>query len=313
MSHNHAVIASVALSQLGLITRSQLRELGVPDSTTSRWVAEGRMTTVDRGVFLMAGAPLTWHVRVLAACRARGGIASHLTAAAIHNCPSIPRTRPEVLVPYGAHGRAGRGVHRSRRYAELPTTTIDRIPVVAAGPLSLQLAGLVPRRLPLDRFDDAVEHLVRSSATDWHDLARWVDRGSRSRLAGVGHLRSLVDEYLADDCESRLERAFRDLLVAHGVPLPVEQHEIVLPDGRVVRVDFAYPDIRYAMELDSKRHHLHDAGFENDKEKRNELGSLGWLVHEITRKAIRTRPDTLVAQVRRELDRRGRGERRIPA
>ena len=307
MSAPFDAVVSLALTQRGLVTRPQLRSLGVSDATISRWLAAGLLRRVEElGVFVVGGAPITWHARLMARCLAHDGRASHISGAALYGCPGVVRSRPEIVVPYRAHAKAHLGVHRSRHFEEMPWRRIGGIPVVDPGPLALQLAGLVPERLPRDRFDDAVEHLVRSNVVSWEALVPWVDAGRRGRSRGVRYLGVIIDEYLGDHCESRLERQFRDLLVCHGVPLPVEQVEVVLPDGRKLRLDHAYPDIRYAIELDSKRYHLTDAAFENDREKRNALRSNGWFVHEFTKRMLQRRPESVVAEVTHMLDQRRR-------
>lgn len=298
MSHDHAAVFARAARQLGLVTRAQLLDLGIPDRTIRAWVAAGRLRRVRPGVYLVPGAPHTWHVRVLAACLDHGGAASHLTAAAMHGAPGIVRLRPEVVVPNARRGGVTPLVHRTCHFDELEVRTVAGIPTVGPRALAVQLAGLVPERLPVDRFDAVVEHLVRHTDVSWLDLSAAASIASRRRMRGVAHLRSIVDEYLADDCESRLEREFLGLVAAHGLPDPVRQHKVVLRrTGRPVRLDFAYPAERVAIETDSQAHHTDPADVEADKDKRNELRSEGWIVYEVTKQMLRHRPARTAAEI----------------
>ncbi len=298
MSHDHAALFGQAARQLGLLTRAQLLGLGVPDRTIRAWVAAGRLRRVRPGVYLVPGALLTWHARVLAACLDHDGAASHLTAAAVLGAPGILRLRPEVIVPDARRGGVTPLVHRTCHFEELEVRTIDRIPTVGPRALAVQLAGLVPERLSLDRFDGAVEHLVRHAGASWTDLSVAASLAGQRRMRGVSHLHAIVDEYLADGCESRLEREFLGLVVTYGLPEPVRQHQVVLRrTGRKLRLDFAYPDERVAVEADSLAHHTDRADVESDKDKRNELRSEGWIVYEVTKQMLRHRAALTAAEI----------------
>ena len=286
MRDHFDLVHHAASRSLGLVTRAHLVGMGIPDRTVTDWTAVGRLRRVGVGVFLVMGAPWTWETRVLAACLEHGAVASHRTAAVLHGVPRVPRTAPEVVKPHAAHHADLPGVRRTRHFDDLAVGAVGAIPTVGAGPLALQLTTLVPRRLSLERFETAVEHLVRTGSTSWTDLDRVVADGSRRRTPGIRHLRALVGEYLSDGCESRLERGFLAVVAAHGLPAPVVQFEIVLPDGRVVRVDFAYPAHRLAVELDSLEFHTRPEVFVDDREKRRILRSMGWQVDEYTHRAL---------------------------
>lgn len=108
-------------------------------------------------------------------------------------------------------------------------------------------------------------------------------------------VRHLVDEYIEDTTESRLEHEYVQLVVAAGLPRPTPQHEIRDMDGSfVARTDNAWVAERVLAEIDSVRHHLHRQAFEEDRRKRNRLRVMGWLVLEFTARMIRRRPDQVL-------------------
>jgi very-short-patch-repair endonuclease len=81
---------------------------------------------------------------------------------------------------------------------------------------------------------------------------------------------------------SPLERRFWALLVQSGLPLPVPEHPFASDWGRRWRFDFAWPDLRLAVEVDGGiwipggGRHNRGAGYEADVEKLNVAVILGW-------------------------------------
>ena len=68
------------------------------------------------------------------------------------------------------------------------------------------------------------------------------------------------------------------LLRRHGLPEPVRQHEVSLPEGRVVRIDLAYPEVRIGIEADGRVWHSGAAEFSRDRRRANRLAGQGWTV-----------------------------------
>lgn len=82
-----------------------------------------------------------------------------------------------------------------------------------------------------------------------------------------------------------------------GLPDPVREHQF--DADRQWRFDFAWPDVKLAVEVEggifSSGRHVRGAGFEADCYKYNRAVMLGWRVLRFTRKMIRTR--TTVEQI----------------
>jgi very-short-patch-repair endonuclease len=79
------------------------------------------------------------------------------------------------------------------------------------------------------------------------------------------------------------------------------QHE-VREGGRVLaRVDFAYPDLRIAIEVDGYRWHSGRARWERDLGRRNDLTALGWRVVHVTSSDLAHRPDRIVRMIAQAL------------
>ncbi len=99
--------------------------------------------------------------------------------------------------------------------------------------------------------------------------------------------------------QSEFERRLFSLLRAAGVPLPVPQFEVVLPAGRRAFLDFAWPEVRLAVEADSYRHHASRVDWARDHTRNNLLVALGWRILPVTWEEMVDRPDELVTTVLR--------------
>ncbi len=70
------------------------------------------------------------------------------------------------------------------------------------------------------------------------------------------------------------------------IGLPGYETEVKFHDTRKWRMDYAWPDLKIALEVHGGHHsngrHTRGIGFANDREKMNEAQLLGWLVIEVT-------------------------------
>jgi very-short-patch-repair endonuclease len=286
----------IAARQHGLITRRQALEVGFTPGTIQTRRRSGQWETADIRVYRLRGAPLTWKSRVLALCLALGGVASHRTAAALQRVDGFLPTIIEISVPYGRSvPRAGVVIHESTDLHLVEPEMIDGIPTTPAGRLAVDLGAVIS----FARFDRAVGDLVRQKRVTWQELLEEVFRHSRKGRNGVGVLRALLKERYGEDVgESELERAFLRELRRRGLSDPTAQHVVRDLDGFIARVDFAYPALRIAIELDGRRFH-DDIVFEADRHKRDRLVAAGWVVLEITWRMLVDHPEQVFRRIER--------------
>jgi very-short-patch-repair endonuclease len=72
--------------------------------------------------------------------------------------------------------------------------------------------------------------------------------------------------------------------------------------GRFIgRVDFAYPERRVAIELDSFRHHDARGTFDDERARGNNIETLGWRVLRITPAHVKREPDLVAGWIERAL------------
>src|SRR5215211_3381498 len=84
-------------------------------------------------------------------------------------------------------------------------------------------------------------------------------------------------------------------VVAAGLPRPVQQHQVRV-DGRVYRLDAAYPEYQVALEYEGFDFHISRTAFDKRYERDRALRVAGWLVAYVTN---RTTDARLVHDVRK--------------
>src|SRR3954447_16846048 len=111
----HAAVAALAAGQHGVVSRAQLRGIGMSDTAITGAVARGRLHTVRRGVFAVGHPLLGAHGRWMAAVLALGPGTrlSHGSAADPWGIRRSATARIDATVP-GTGGRR-RGAGRLRR------------------------------------------------------------------------------------------------------------------------------------------------------------------------------------------------------
>ncbi|MGH9070059.1 MAG: type IV toxin-antitoxin system AbiEi family antitoxin domain-containing protein [Acidimicrobiales bacterium] len=284
-------------SQLSLITFGQAKSCGASEDAIRSWVQRGVWERMGRGVYRIAGSPNTWDQRALATCLVLGpGTAlSHGAAGAIHCFPGMPRRVIEVAVPNQRrpvlHGQVL--VHRPRQLAGvdlcsvgvLKLTTPARTVIDQASQLSYyRLASLVDhilcrRSTSLDFFLRRVDALAGrgrpGSALLRQVLEAWTPGGAGSARAGSGGAGSARAE---SDAEMHLLRQLLEL----KLPRPQLQHPVVHRGRVIARTDFAWPEHKLALELDSEAWHDTPEAFHGDKARTLRLASAGWEVLAVT-------------------------------
>jgi len=273
----------IGARQHGLISRAQALEAGATRHSIDHCLRTGRWTRFHAGVYRVAGSRPTWEQAVMAACL-RGGdgtAASHLTGGRLWDC-AVPR--PGVIEVTSARARRVRteGVraHRSLLLPRLDLTKRSGIPVTTPARTVVECSPLIGTRSTAEVTDD----LVRRKLMGYADL-----RSCVARLAGPGRRRlSIVREVLAgrlpgyDPGDSNLEVRALGALSRAGLPTPVQQHPLTLPNGRRVEIDLAYPDQMVAIEMDGWKWHGQRTAFDADRARANELVALGWRVVRFT-------------------------------
>jgi hypothetical protein len=102
---------------------------------------------------------------------------------------------------------------------------------------------------------------------------------------------------LRSDLELRVLRA----ILRAGLPRPVHEHPVTLPNGIVIRPDFSYPDRKIAIECQSFRYHGGRQIWLRDVDRFNGLRRVGWTVIQVTPESLEREEAALMAELRQLL------------
>jgi very-short-patch-repair endonuclease len=209
-----------------------------------------------------------------------------------------PRFEPgliELIVPRSRSRRPdGAVVHWLGPLPPADVTVVDAVPVTTPARTLMDIAATCPLHLVEEAFD----HGLRTRLVTLPGMRRRLRM--IGRRPGVAAMRALVAARAGGRVpESVFETRLLRLLRRRGLPVPVGQHEI-RDGGRVVaRVDFAYPELKLAIEADGFRYHSGRIQWDRDRSRRNALTGLGWRVVHVTWTEMLGRPDGVVDAIER--------------
>jgi very-short-patch-repair endonuclease len=272
-----ARIAAMAGRQYGLVTRRQLRELGVGETGIEERLRTGRLHRIHRGVYAVGHAVLPARAQYLAAVLAcgPGAALSHAAAGAHLGIRASAATRVDVTVPTHGGRRRQRGIrlHRSRRLTGEDITVHEGIPTTTLARTLLDLADVLSDQA-LKRAINEAEYLRLLDTTA---LIAAVERNPGRRGARV--VRAMMAPL--ELTESALEDRFLALLTRHGLPRPKVGANVA-----GYRADFYWPEAGLVVELDGFAAHGTRARFESDRRRDRVLARAGKRTIRLTANAL---------------------------
>jgi very-short-patch-repair endonuclease len=227
----------------------------------------------------------------MAACLLGPAVASHRSAAILWDFPGMPADIVEVTALRHQRRRACDVIwHESYHLTDRDVTEIDGIPVTRPVRTFLDLGVVLPADSLEQILDDGRRRKMLEIAPIWRRLEELGDlRPGTKRVRGV-----LACQVTGNrPAESVLETRFRQLVRGAGLPMPTPQFE-VSANGFRARVDFAYPHLRLAIELDGAAHHSGRSAHRRDRDRENQLVALGWRVLRFTWDDVSERPDVVI-------------------
>jgi len=241
----------------------------------------------------------TFEQRCMAAALDAGSHAavSHHAAARLWRFPGFAEDEIHVSRLRGAsRHRTGLSlVHGPEMLPPSHVGVCNAVPVTTVARTLFDLAGT----LHPGRLERAVDNALSRRFTTIGALRAVTVELAEHGRSGSTLMRHLLAErttgYVAP--ESGLEARFLWLLRSGGLPEPVRQLDV----GGVRwvgRVDFAYPDARLLIEIDSAVHHSAKLDRQADHRRDAELADAGFRVVRITDDQVWFRPREVVAFVR---------------
>lgn len=274
MGSEYATIARRSAAQHGRIAARELAAAGVDRHTIQRWLENGRLLPVHRGVYAVGHAAPSLDGDYMAAVLAcgEGAVLSHRAAAHKLRLVRGAAPPPEVTVPTTAHRRRpGIVIHRVKTLHPLDASDLDGIPITTVPRILLDLA---PTSTP--------EKLTRMCHEAWIHHGAGPDRidaciARNPHKPGAAKLRRAQR---ADVTLSDLERQFLTLLTDHRLPLPRTN-----VDHAGDKVDCHWPDHNLTIELLSYRFHASRRAFETDVARRRRSNHIAYTYGDVNERA----------------------------
>ncbi|HEY4607573.1 MAG TPA: hypothetical protein VIH06_00145 [Ilumatobacteraceae bacterium] len=270
-------------THLGIINTSKLIEFGCSCRNIAKMVERQELLTMFPGVFRSAQWPCT-RQQVLGAICARNDAAmiAFTTAGQEWTYRRMADPLIHVLISHGCSPvMQGVVIHRCRR--------IDPVDIVQR-PDGIRLTS--PPRTVFDSADmigaeataSVIEQVLNEQRVTFETLADTLRRlyhpnrpGSRTMLA-VLRSRPSWRRALQSDLEVRVIEE----MARQGLTPPVPQCPMTLPDGRNIVIDFAWPGVKLAVEVDHPAWHDGARDSHADKGRDRKLTTLGWTSARIT-------------------------------
>ncbi|GLU90537.1 hypothetical protein [Agromyces sp. NBRC 114283] len=245
------------IDRQGLIHASTVLRAGQQGQLV-RAVRDGELQRVRRGVYSPVGAGppprgADHHVLTAFAAAAQRDhpVFAGYTSALLHGMPAVGAVPSQVtFLASGASGRIRNGVIEVGRRDDTVVETRGDIRLTSLADAVLEVGRRSPLVTALAMVDAAIgPRLVgdRRPTCTLEELVAILDRRRPFR----GSLRVAAVLARADPAaESPLQSLSRLRFEEYGFPPPLTQHELALADGRIVRLDFAWPGLGVWGEAD---------------------------------------------------------------
>jgi Transcriptional regulator, AbiEi antitoxin/Protein of unknown function (DUF559) len=318
ISHSAAIgraVVELAASQQGILTRGQLLEAGLSNGAIHRWEHSGRIHRLFRGVYSVGSATVGERGRIKAAALASGpgAAVSHRSAAFLLG---IGERSPRVVdvIPNRQGGRKIDGIrfHDVARPARDELVRVSGIVCTSAARTVVDLAGVYGE----DGLRETFERAAAGGKLDLGAIQGVLDGGARRR--GAPCLRRVIEEWrpVAETAKyatvrSLFEAKLLPLIARSGLPMPLINAPVRTAE-RVLEVDLLWPDERFVVEADSRRHHATEVAFERDRKRDLDLMEVHYEVLRISWKQVEREPQRVFEVVRSELELRANGRRGAP-
>jgi very-short-patch-repair endonuclease len=147
----------------------------------------------------------------------------------------------------------------------------------------------------------ALDDALLNGLVSCSQIQRRLDAGSHAGRNGAAALAVLLAQRAGASrwTQSEFERRLFALVRSAGLPPPVPQFEVVLPDGRRVYLDLAWPAALVALEAQSYRHHAGRIAWSRDQARMALLSSMGWRILPVTWQDLVGSPERLIETVKR--------------
>lgn len=272
-------VVEIARGQHGRVARRQLLAAGTGATQIDRWVAEGCLLVVHRGVYAVCHDAPSWRADYMAAQLACGPLAaiSHHAGTKLLSLRRGPAPRPEVTVPsLAGRERPGIVIHRVTSL-DGDVALVEGIRVTSCPRTLLDLApSTEPEELTRLCHEAWIYHRMRP-----HHIEACIARNPTKPGAAKLRQAQRADVLLSD-----LEHRFVALLRRHHLPRPRTNI-----DCNNDKVDCHWPGHGrggLTIELLSYRYHATRHAFEQDVARRRRSNHVAFTYGDVVERAGQT-------------------------
>jgi very-short-patch-repair endonuclease len=187
-----------------------------------------------------------------------------------------------VLVPHGSTPELpGVVVHRCRRIDPVDIVQLDTGIRLTSPPRTLfDSADMLGQQAALSVLEQLLDEqrVTLGTVTDTFQRLYHPRRPGSATMLRVLRSRAEWCAALQSDLEVRVLTEIRRQLL----PMPEPQFRLSLPTGQVIIVDFAWPDVKLAVEVDHPAWHAGSISSHADKTRDRKLNTVGWTTARIT-------------------------------
>jgi very-short-patch-repair endonuclease len=266
----------VAAGQAGAISTAQLAAAGLSRAAVRGLSRSGVLEGAGRGVYVVKGRPRTWLGALWLGVLETGtdSFVCRRSAAAMWGLDGAPAGWIEI----GARGNSHPRRPGTMRMATVRTADLCRIgglPVTRVPRTLVDMAAVVEP----DIVERGMECALRRRLVTINDLHA---AATATRLPGGRRLLRVIEGRPAGmpPTESDAETIFAQLARSLGLPEPARQ-VVVSAGRRRYRLDFAWPALRLAVEIDGTAVHGPDQ-LKADLRRQNQIVLDGWLLLRFT-------------------------------
>jgi very-short-patch-repair endonuclease len=292
----------LAETQLGLVHRRQLADLGYTPNQVRRLRDSRVLQRVGHKVFRVAGSADIPRQRVLAAVLEAGpGTAlSHTSAASFWGYRGY-----DVQPIHAIRARCGTRrstlaiLHEPRLLLREHVTRRGPIPLTTPSRTLFDLASMVDA----ERLARAVDDALVQRQTNAFALHRMLELFARRGRTGITAMREVLEVRGHDyrPPESNLERRVMKALSDGGLPPFERQVDVGDHEGWIARVDFLCRALRFVLLVDGDRWHSMLSDRAADDRQAMRLERAGYTVWRIPETVALSPPAHIVASVREGL------------
>lgn len=290
----NAGLQQLLMVQGGVVTTAQASQFLTRRGLESS-VDCGALQRVWHGIYSRDSPTVAIRLRGLDLLTGSAVAACMATAAAAWGFDTEQPKELHVLNPDGAQLRSSRGLVVHRRTGA-PLTILAGRPATTPSWTAIEVARGLARPRALATLDAA----LRSGTCSREELERAV--GLQAGRRGVVTAREML-ALASPQAESPMESEARLVMLDGGLPPPVLQHEIVDLNGRVWRVDFAWPEYRVAAEYDGVDWHSGPEALRRDRTRTAALQDVDWVAVPMIADDVRRYPAQLVRRIESRLER----------